>query len=46
MKQREIRIEDLRQDFPEMPAELRRMVESEVQRQGGTVSQGRRRKWN
>ncbi len=44
MKQREIRIEDLRQDFPEMPAELRRMVESEVQRQVDTVSQGRRRK--
>lgn len=44
MKQREMRLEDLRHNFPEMPAELRKMVESEVQRQIGTVSSGRRRK--
>lgn len=44
MKQREMRLEDLAHNFPEMPAELRKMVESEVQRQIGTVSSGRRRK--
>ena len=44
MKRREMRLEDLGHNFPEMPAELRRMVESEVQRQIGTVSSGRRGK--
>ena len=39
-----MKIEDLRQNFPEMPADLRQMVENEVHRQIRTVSQGRRRK--
>lgn len=44
MKQREVRLEELRENFPEMPAEMRRMVENEVQKQIGTVSSGRRRR--
>ncbi len=44
MKQREVRLEDLRQYFPEMPAEMRRMVESEVQKQIGAAPSGRRRR--
>jgi len=44
MKQQEMRLEDLRQSFPEMPIEMRRMVENEVQKQIKTVSSGRRRK--
>lgn len=44
MKQREMRLEDLRYSFPEMPPELRRMVEDEVQRQIGTGPLGRRKR--
>lgn len=44
MKQREVRLEELRENFPEMPTEMRRMVENEVQKQIGTVSSGRRRR--
>ena len=35
-------IEEMRQHFPTMPADMRLMVEQEVQRQIGTVSPARR----
>lgn len=34
-----MRLENLKQDFPEMPEELRAMIEGEVQKQIGTVKQ-------
>ncbi|MBD5522394.1 MAG: hypothetical protein HDR03_14415 [Lachnospiraceae bacterium] len=44
MRQQEMKLEDLRQNFPEMPSELRMMVESEVQKQISMVSPKRRKR--
>lgn len=42
MRQKEMKLEDLKHDFPEMPLELRMMVEKEVQKQINTISPKRR----
>ena len=44
MRREEMKLEDLKQDFPEMPSELRRMVEREVQEQIRIVPTKRRRR--
>lgn len=44
MRQEEMKLEDLKQDFPEMPSEIRRMVEREVQEQIRIVPTKRRRR--
>ncbi len=44
MRQEEMKLEDLKQNFPEMPSELRRMVEREVQEQIRIVPTKRRRR--
>ena len=44
MRQEEMKLEDLKQNFPEMPSELRMMVEKEVQEQIRMTLPKRRRK--
>lgn len=38
-----MRLDDLKQDFPQMPEELRTMVEREVQKQIGVGVTGKRK---